>query len=63
MSKASRNLMIIVMAAVVVIVAVFAYYYVQSQKQNNLSGNVFSKAIQVAPSIGNPTQAIQKGIH
>lgn len=58
MTKASRNTMLILVAAIVVIVAIFAYIYVQNQKAKQET-DIFSKAIQVAPTLDNPTQAIK----
>lgn len=63
MTNTSRNIVIIMVASVVVVVAIFAYIYVQNQKsQNTQNGDLFSEAIQQAPTIGDPQQAIQKGI-
>jgi hypothetical protein len=58
MTKASRNTMLILVAAIVVIVAIFAYIYVQNQKAEQET-DLFSKAIQVAPTLDNPSQAIK----
>lgn len=59
MTKASRNTMLILVAAIVVIVAIFAYIYVQNQKEKEQATDIFTKAIQVAPTLDNPSQAIK----
>lgn len=59
MTKSSRNLLIIIASISVVVVAIFAYIYVQNQKQKEQATDIFTKAIQVAPTLDNPSQAIK----